>query len=199
MTIFSDSHAIQGILATLSAKAAILSKSVMLAATSCGAITFFAFEFLTERWVVAAIISALSAPACAYYASKPKIIAAEAAKAAALAAAADSNRSQLDKEYTELLKNIREDYDRRIGNLEKQLAQEILILAVTRGSRHTITNELNGLETREVLWTNKIPQAERVKKLDVGKLMKREDRQIARIRAGLAPLTVEEEEDEETA
>lgn len=163
-------------------KPALLSKSVLVAAAASGGISFAIAEFFTEKTGIAIVLSMLSAPACAYFAAKPKIIAAEAAKAAAIAAQETSNRAQLSHDYSDHLRQVHLDYMRRIAVLEKQYADNEKIIALTRGSRHVIAGALTVTEAHLMLVAAGVTPPARKEPLDVAALLKEEDLQIAEIR-----------------
>lgn len=165
-------------------KVAMVSKSIMAASACCAVVNFAVWETLTDKSIFAVIASLLSAPACAYFAARPRVIAAEAAKAAAAISGDVQSRTLIDREYDAHLQRVHDDYARRLVRLEAKLSAEEEITDLVRASRHEVVNELNSLEGRELLWSNQITPPVRTKKLDVGKLFKEEDEIIAKIRSG---------------
>lgn len=113
----------------------LVSKAVAMATGTVGLFSFFVGELLTQNTVIAAALSALSIPAAAYFAARPKIIAAQAAREAA-------ERSGDIADFKTIIEKMAEVHEQAVAVKERQLEEKEIENKLLRISKHNALKAL---------------------------------------------------------
>jgi len=125
----------------LTLKAATLSKGSVIAALASGTFSMLAADWLTGNWPMALVLSAVSAPAAAYFASRPKVIAALAAREA-------SKRTLTEGETANLIRRMADLHESEVQMLRAEIRRREQVENLVRYSKHQAIEALNNAEIR---------------------------------------------------
>lgn len=113
----------------------LFSKASLIAAGSVGLFNFIATEFFTGDKIFAAVLSAISIPAAAYFAARPKIIAAQAAREAA-------ERSGNVQHFESVIKQMMEVHKAELNVKDRQIEVKEMEVKLVRISKHNALGAL---------------------------------------------------------